>query len=118
MDANDLVFKPWLDRYKYAVRYPGYPAVHYRGQGEHFLRQLEQRLQQHAWLLGRRMTVADVAIFPFIRQFAHVDREWFCQAPYPYLQQWLDRLLDSELFGGVMGKYPQWKAGDAPVVFP
>ena len=118
MDINDTVFKPQLDRYKYAVRYPEHPAEYYRAQGAQFLQQLEQRLRQHAWLLGERMTVLDVAILPFVRQFAHVDHAWFCQAPYPRLQQWLDRLLTSELFSGVMYKYPQWQAGDAPVVFP
>lgn len=118
MDINDTVFKPQLDRYKYAVRYPEHPAEYYRAQGTQFLQQLEQRLRQHAWLLGERMTVVDVAIFPFVRQFAHVDHAWFCQAPYVHLQQWLDRLLTSALFSGVMYKYPQWQAGDAPVVFP
>lgn len=115
---NDSVFKAWLDRYKYAVRYPEHPAQHYRAQGEQFLQLLEQRLQQHTWLLDEGMRLADVAIFPFVRQFAHVDLDWFRGASYPHLQQWLDRLLGSRLFSGVMGKYPQWQAGDAPVVFP
>ena len=118
ISANDTLFKPQLDYYKYAVRYPEHPADYYRAQGEQFLQRLELRLQQHAWLLGECMTVADVAIFPFLRQFAHVDRDWFCQAPYPCLQHWLQRLLDSELFSAVMCKYPPWKPGDAPVLFP
>lgn len=118
IDANDTVFKPQLDRYKYAVRYPEHPAGYYREQGEQFLQQLEHRLQQHSWLLDGRIRVVDVAIFPFVRQFAHVDRDWFDQAPYPHLQHWLDRLLTSELFSGVMIKYPQWKVGDVPIVFP
>jgi glutathione S-transferase len=116
--ANDTLFKPQLDCYKYAVRYPEHPADYYRAQGEQFLQQLELRLQQHAWLLGKYMTVADVAIFPFLRQFAHVDRDWFCQAPYPCLQHWLQRLLDSELFQAVMRNYPPWKTGDVRVLFP
>lgn len=116
--TNDTLFKPRLDRYKYAVRYPEHPAGYYREQGEQFLQQLERQLQLHAWLLGGRMTVADVAVFPFVRQFAHVDRAWFSRAPYPCLQQWLDRLLAGELFCGAMRKYPQWRPGDAPVLFP
>ena len=64
------------------------------------------------------MTLADVAIFPFVRQFALVDKPWFDAAPYPRLQAWLDGLLESVLFLGVMQKYPQWHAGDVPTVFP
>lgn len=116
--ANDTQFKPQLDRYKYAVRYPEHPAGYYRTRGEQFLQRLERRLQEHAWLLAGRPTLADVAIFPFVRQFAHVDRDWFCQAPYPRLQQWLDRLLVSPLFREVMRKYPPWRPGDTPVLFP
>ena len=118
IDANDTVFKQQLDRYKYAVRDPEHPAEHYRALGEQFLQRLEQRLLQYDWLLEGRMTVADVAIFPFVRQFAYVDQDWFRQASYPRLQLWLDRLLRSGLFSGVMHKYPPWKTGDPPVLFP
>ena len=118
VDENDFVFKEQLDRYKYAPRYPEHPAAWYRAQGAVFLEQLNDRLSRRAWLLGDHMSVADVAIFPFIRQFAHVDLPWFEQSPWPYLQQWLERLIQSELFTGVMEKYPQWHEGDAPTRFP
>ncbi len=118
VDSNDRSFKPQLDRYKYAVRYPEQPAAAYRSAGERFLQQLERRLAATAWLCGDQLTLADVAIFPFVRQFAFVDRPWFDAAPYPHLQAWLDGLLASALFQGVMQKYSQWHAGDAPVVFP
>ncbi len=118
MDENDGPFKAQLDRYKYAERYPQHPAGWYRAQGEVFLKQLDDRLSRGEWLLGDHMSVADVAIFPFIRQFAHVDKPWFEQAPWTHLQQWLDRLVQSKLFAAVMKKYPQWHEGDAPVRFP
>jgi len=118
VDANDRSFKPQLDRYKYAERYPEQPAAAYRRAGERFLQQLEQRLARTAWLCAGRMTLADVAIFPLVRQFALVDKPWFDAAPYPRLQAWLDGLLESVLFLGVMQKYPQWHAGDVPTVFP
>ena len=118
IDRNDRYFKQQLDRYKYAERYPEQPAVEYRRAGELFLQQLEQRLAGAAWLCAGRMTLADVAIFPFVRQFAFVDKPWFDAAPYPRLQAWLDGLLESALFQGVMQKYPQWHEGDVPTVFP
>src|SRR5690606_15056076 len=106
IQENDGGFKRTLDRYKYADRYPEQSAEDYRQQGELFLAKLEDVLSRHAYLLADHLTQADVAIFPFIRQFAMVDMEWFESAPYPKLRLWLERLLASDLFTGVMQKHP------------
>ncbi|WP_198918777.1 glutathione S-transferase [Pseudomonas chlororaphis] len=103
---NDQVFKLHLNRYKYAERYPEQPMEHYRSQGEVFLRQLDELLSQHDYLLAEHPSLADMALAPFVRQFAHVDREWFAQTPYRNLQRWLQRFLESELFTQVMAKPP------------
>jgi len=103
---NDQVFKLHLNRYKYAERYPEQPMEYYRSQGEVFLRQLDELLSQHDYLLAEHPSLADMALAPFVRQFAHVDREWFAQTPYRNLQRWLQRFLDSELFTQVMAKPP------------
>ncbi len=105
----DFEFKPWLDRYKYADRYPEHPGSFYRQQAECFLAELEQRLENAGHLLHDRISYPDVAIFPFIRQFAMVDKPWFDQAPYPRLQTWLESFLSSVLFLNVMTKYPPWQ---------
>ena len=105
----DFDFKIHLDHYKYADRFPENPASYYRQQAEGFLLELEQKLAKHPYLLGRQLTLADIAIFPFIRQFAMVDKPWFDQAPYPGLQKWLQGLLGSVLFSSVMTKYPPWQ---------
>ena len=118
IEMNDYSFKTDLDHYKYADRYPQYPAEYYRSQGEEFLQDLEQALSQSEYLLGRSLSIADIGIFPFIRQFAFVDKAWFDQAPYPRLQSWLQELLESSLFESIMLKLPVWKQGDQPVIFP
>jgi len=118
LDENDTTFKHYLDRYKYAERYPEHPADYWRSQGEVFLGKLEGHLSRHACLCGEHISVADISIFPFIRQFANVDRDWFDAAACPRLQAWLDGLLCSTLFTGVMQKYPQWQDGDAVTRFP
>ena len=118
IEMNDYSFKADLDHYKYADRYPDYPAEHYRAEGEEFLQDLEDILTQSKFLLGETVSVADIGIFPFIRQFAHVDRAWFDQAPYPALQSWLQLLMESALFSSIMEKLPVWKRGDKPVIFP
>ena len=112
---NDGDFKTHLDHYKYADRYPQHSADFYRAQGEVFLNRLEQCLQHHPYLLTNSPGITDIAVFPFIRQFALVDRIWFQQAPYPRLQHWLQSLLDSLLFGRIMDKQVAWQPGQAPV---
>jgi len=116
--TNDFEFKVHLDHYKYADRHPEYSAEHYRAQGESFLQQLEQRLNQTTYLLDEKPLMADIAIVPFIRQFSLVDKPWFDQSPYPKLQQWLAYLLQWNLFTDVMQKYPPWKPEDSITVFP
>ncbi|WP_047286278.1 glutathione S-transferase [Pseudomonas protegens] len=101
---NDQVFKVHLNRYKYAERYPEAPMEHYRAQGEAFLARLDSLLQQRRYLLADHASLADMALLPFVRQFAHVDREWFAQTPYRSLQEWLQERLESELFLAIMAK--------------
>lgn len=108
IDENDGAFKRALDRYKYPDRFPDLPAADYRAQGEVFLSKLEQHLAKQTYLLSDQLTVADIAIFPFIRQFANVDKTWFDKAPYPKLKVWLETLLHSDLFESIMQKQPTY----------
>lgn len=105
---NDGKFKYYLDRYKYADRYPEYSRVYYRQQSEYFLATLENCLTASPYLVAQTARLADVAIMPFIRQFAQVDRSWFAESPYQALNRWLNHWLQSELFLSVMQKYPPW----------
>lgn len=108
--ANDGPFKHHLDRYKYATRYADVDPEEHRSAALDILRQLEARLAKDAYLCGAKRGLADIAIFPFIRQFANADRTWFDAQSLPRLQDWLERLITSELFTGVMAKHAQWKA--------
>lgn len=104
IEENDQAFKVHLNRYKYAERYPEQPMEVYRAEGEVFLRKLDALLEGRDYLLADHPCLADVALMPFIRQFAHVDREWFAQTPYRRLQDWLQRFLESDLFTSIMKK--------------
>ncbi len=120
---NDGPFKACLDRYKYADRYSEknqepHSQEYHRQQCEVFLKTLDQCLQRHCYLLGGALSMADVAIFPFIRQFAFVDKEWFDQNQYRHLQAWLACLLSSAQFTESMVKLAPWREGDRPIVFP
>ena len=76
----------------------------YRAEGAVFLQRLDGLLEGRDYLLSDHLSLADVALLPFVRQFAHVDREWFAQTPYVRLQAWLQRFLESNLFTSIMKK--------------
>jgi len=116
----DGPFKRALDRYKYPNRYEdeGIVREEQRSLGLAFLETLNAQLADREHLFGDRISYADIAIFPFIRQFANTDRDWFDALDLPHLQAWLASHLDSDLFKQIMPKYKQWQTGDAEPVFP
>lgn len=109
VDRCDFEFKPLLDRYKYFDRHPEYSQREHRERAEFFLIELENNLQNHLFLLSDAMSFADIAIFPFIRQFAGADSEWFTASPYPKLQAWLEICINTREFKAIMDKTWQMK---------
>ncbi len=117
---NDGVFKHHLDRYKYPSRYENesdHGQVDHRAEGFAILQDLDTRLSTQPFLCGEARTLADMALFPFVRQFANTDREWFDAQPIPHLQKWLEGHLSSDIFKSIMPKFDPWKAGDQPKRF-
>ena len=121
-DDRDLLaqvdgpFKHHLDRYKYFTRYDTDPQEH-RSAALDILRSLDERLAKNGQLCGPQRTLADMATFPFIRQFANHDRAWFEAQALPHLHPWLAGHLASEIFASIMAKHVPWKSGDEPVLF-
>ena len=111
INFNDNEFKQHLDHYKYADRFPQYSKESYREHAEGFLKRLEANLNQTQFLITDNITLADIAIFPFIRQFAYVDKDWFENSEYKKVSQWLNFLLDMTLFKDSMEKYIPWHPG-------
>lgn len=105
---NDNDFKRALDAYKYPDRYPNKSQIEHRANGEVFLKKLENMLKSNAYLLGTAPSLADIAIFPFVRQFAAVDADWWKIGQYPKCQVWLKNWMESELFNSVMEKQPTY----------
>ncbi len=106
--TNDGPFKQWLDRYKYHIRFPEENASTYRDQAMDLLQSLTRRLDENGYLFGPRIKWPDVAVFPFIRQLAHVDLEWFNRHASPSLVRWLSGFTQSDLFASVMDKSQRW----------
>nr|WP_182351555.1 glutathione S-transferase [Legionella sp. PC1000] len=101
---NDIKFKPILDNYKYPQKSEKKDPLYYREKAQEYLYKLNSLLMKNHFLLGNHINMADVALFPFIRQFYMVDPQWFAQSGYKYLHAWLQFFLDSELFLTVMKK--------------
>ena len=118
IDVNDGDFKYHLDRYKYNNRYENVlSSEEHREHAVSILGTYEERLSKQAYLCGDSISLADIALSPFVRQFANTDRTWFDQLPLPYLLKWLEGILESNLFKACMVKHKQWQEGKEPVFF-
>ena len=111
--ANDGPFKHHLDRYKYATRYEDAEPERHRAAAVEILSELDGRLASSPYLCGDDRGFADIAIFPFVRQFANHDRERFGGDGMAHLQAWLEALVSSVLFAAIMEKHPKWEPVDS-----
>lgn len=117
--ANDGAFKHALDRYKYAERFPEHPRDRYAQDAVLcLLAPLEQRLAQQPFLGGATPCLTDLAVMPFVRQFAGVDAATWDALPLAATRRWLSGWLGHPLFAQAMAKLPLWAPGAVPVCFP
>lgn len=114
---NDGPFKTALDHTKYAVRYPDLDPQLERNKASDFVQSVNARLTENSFLTGDRPTLADIAIFPFVRQFANIDRSWFDAQPWTDVIIWLDGFLQSTEFQAAMIKIPVWFDGSHAYLF-
>ena len=103
---------------KYSKRYEDEDPIHHRENCMNFINEIEDQLSITKFLYDNKISILDISILPFIRQFRIADIKWFDTLKKPNTQKWLMSFLDSELFKSVMIKYPQWKDGDEKIFFP
>ena len=115
IETNDFSVKEDLDHYECAGRHPEHTEAYYRERCEEFIEELEEMLCENTFLLSDKLTLADIGVFPFIRQFSKVDENWFEEAPYPKLRHWLHSLINSALFQQVFQEHELWRQGDDPI---
>ncbi len=117
IEQADGPFKTALDLYKYHSRHPSGTRDAAQSQAAGFLLTLNAMLDGQDWLYGKK-TLADMAILPFVRQFANTDRAWFDTQDWPHLLGWLNRFTGSAEFAAIMTKYAPWQSGSDGVNFP
>lgn len=113
----DVNFKVRLEQYKCAKRYKESNIEQCRDACELYVQKLEQRLTKHLFLFSDKESLADIALLPFIRQFARIERQWYLQSPYPKVRAWLNNYLQSPMFTKVMAKHPLWLESYETVLF-
>ena len=115
INRNDTLFKKWLDRYKYYDKYPENSKEYYRKQCNYILSDYENQLNNTKYLLRNDMSISDIAIFPFVRQFINVDHQWF-ESNYNKLTCWFEEISSSNLFILIMKKYDTWNPKDKNMI--
>jgi len=111
---NDFEFKQWLDKYKYHDCHPENTYEYYRDKCSETLAHYNNILKTQTHLVEESASLAEVAIFPFVRQCANMDREWFAST-FPNVGRWLESWIQSELFKRVMLKFDAWELGEEPL---
>lgn len=109
VQRNDGDFKRHLDRWKYPQRYASESLTSYAHRDRALavlLQPLEARLSSAPFLGGATPCATDLAVMPFVRQFASVDPGWFAAQDVPAVRAWLGGWIVSPLFVACMYKLP------------
>ena len=114
---NDSDFKQALDRCKYPERYTAEAVHQAQTDAQAWLAALDAQLSATGYLFGQHPSLADMALRPFVRQYARIDEAQWAEQPWPHLQAWLQRWIDSALFAEVMETYPGWQEGSTGPTF-
>ncbi len=115
LDDLENKFKPNLDKYKYPNRFSGFDQFLYRDKNLCFLEKLNSYLEKNKSLNCEYLTLLDYAIFPFVRQFRNVDKEWFENLNFIFLNKWINQIIDSQDFSSIMKKFKKWEPNDLPI---
>lgn len=113
---NDGFFKQALDRCKYPERHDIQAVRQAQEDARAWMSELEERLKACACLFGLTPSLADMALRPFVRQYARIDEALWARQPWPHLQAWLQAWIDSALFATIMQRHPAWVPGSADCV--
>ena len=117
IELFDTEFKFHLDRYKYPSRYNIQNSQVHRDKAREILVQINTMLEGKNYMGGKNISLLDISILPFVRQFRIADMKWFDNnLGLDNVNKWLNIFLNSDLLASIMTKYKVW-AIDDPVTF-
>lgn len=98
--------KPMIDVYKYGENLKFNPEMHilHTTELQKRIQILEDRLSENSYLVGDRLSLADIAIIPFIRQIMRTREGEFNFALYPYVRVWANNIIETDWFQNVVMK--------------
>ena len=124
IETNDKIFKYHLDRFKYATRFNYEESETHRAACMKILLSLNNRLKDFSnkgkplFLVDAKETLADWAIWPFVRQFRIADIKSFdLNNELQFLQSWLNYYFTHKEYPVVMKKNKPWSKQDEPLIF-
>ena len=124
IETNDKIFKYHLDRFKYASSFDPIESETHREAGMEILLSLNNRLKYFSnkgkplFLVEAKETLADWAIWPFVRQFRIADIAKFDQNhEIKFLRNWLNYFFSHKKYPLVMKKYQPWNNQNKPLIF-
>ena len=117
IDEVEKKFKPNLDKTKYATRYSQDDSKVSKNLAIEYLINLDKKIKGE-FIFGKQPKLADIAIFPFVRQFANIDINWFNEFGWQKLQNWLKAFVESNMFDESQKKFVKWRPAADPVFFP
>ncbi len=121
---NDTIFKYHLDRYKYSQRYPQNDPLFHQKEARKFLVHLSNRLSlvntlYRSYLLGNEESLADWAIWPFVRQYRLIDISRFdSDTELNSLRIWLMSYINDLDYRNLMLKSKPWEPNQTIKFFP
>ena len=118
IELFDTEFKFHLDRYKYSSRYNIKNSEVHRDKARDILVQINTMLEGNNYLWGNNISLLDISILPFVRQFRIADKEWFDDnLGLENVNNWLNTFLNSDLLASIMTKYKVWEKDDPITLF-
>ena len=118
IELFDTEFKFHLDRYKYSSRYNIKNSQVHRDKGRDLLVLINNLLEGKNYIGGKNISLLDISILPFVRQYRIADIKWFDNnLGLDNVSNWLNIFLNSGLLASIMTKYKVWEIDDPLTLF-